>query len=114
MRDKEGRFVGNNRCIHLTAFDHYEDRECCGGRQIKVGFCTCDIHGVVEAEKKCNGVCPDKEEGKNPNAQAILASLNAAAAEEEQPEEAVEEPVEAAEDVEKEPESEESDEESDV
>jgi hypothetical protein len=54
MRDAEGIYIGETRCIFHLDVDHMEQHECCGGKVFKVAYSRCEVRGVLKAEPDCS------------------------------------------------------------
>ena len=57
MRDAEGIYIGEQRCIFYLGVDHMEQHECCGGKVFKVAYSRCEVQGVLKAEPDCSRQC---------------------------------------------------------
>ena len=62
MRDEEGIFIGEHRCLFWMGVDRYVMKECCGGRQIKCAYIKCSKKGVVDSNLCTRSVCEVRKE----------------------------------------------------
>jgi len=63
MRNVNGIYIGENRCIFYLGEDHMEQVKCCGGKVYTVAYCRCEIRGVLKAEPDCSrSQCPKIKE----------------------------------------------------
>jgi hypothetical protein len=62
MRNEDGVYVGDARCVSYLGVDKIEQHECCGGKVFDVAYCRCELRGVLKAEPDCSqSQCPKME-----------------------------------------------------
>ena len=54
MRDADGIYIGDTRCIFYLGVDRIEQHECCGGKLFKAAYSRCELRGVLRAEPDCS------------------------------------------------------------
>jgi hypothetical protein len=59
MRNEEGVFIGEHRCLHWKGVDRYAEKECCGGRMLKIAYVRCVVKGVVDSAICSRSACKD-------------------------------------------------------
>lgn len=61
MRDKDGIWLGVNKCRHWLGLDKYQEAECCGGRKFQEAIIKCGKKGSVKSAV-CILLCVDRDE----------------------------------------------------
>jgi hypothetical protein len=63
MRDGNGVYIGESRCMFYLGVDRMEQHECCGGKVFNVAYSRCEVRGVLKAEPDCSrSQCPKIKE----------------------------------------------------